>query len=93
MEIKLSVEQCDDGNFVSGDGCSTSWIIEPKYSWTGGTPTSKDTCVAIYGDGYKVSIEQWDDGNKVNGDGCSSTWMIESYFKWTGGTSSTKDTA
>ena len=30
-------EQWDDGNNANGDGCSSTWIVEAMYSWSGGT--------------------------------------------------------
>jgi len=56
-------EQCDDGNTVSGDGCSSTCqneVVGP-------------TC----GNGTIEAGEQCDDGNTVSGDGCSSTCQNE----------------
>ncbi len=70
-------EQCDDGNTVSGDGCSSTCGLEP--GWTcpkAGQPCQK---IEFCGDG-KVELdigEQCDDGNTVSGDGCSSLCQIE----------------
>jgi cysteine-rich repeat protein len=62
--VNQPTEQCDDGNNVSGDGCSATCQIEP--------PPSR--C----GDGiFNPATEQCDDGNNVNGDGCSSTCQVE----------------
>jgi len=59
-----SGEQCDDGNTVSGDGCSSVCKIE--------------TAGSICGDGIvDVAIEGCDDGNTVSGDGCSSDCRVE----------------
>jgi cysteine-rich repeat protein len=56
-------EQCDDGNVVNGDGCSSVCVLE---------------VANICGDGVlNASSEQCDDGNVVNGDGCSSVCAIE----------------
>jgi cysteine-rich repeat protein len=51
-------EQCDDGNFVSGDGCSKLCQVETEYC----------------GDGIVQSTrgEQCDDGNHQSEDGCSA---------------------
>lgn len=51
------LEQCDDGNTISGDGCSANCINEP----------------AICGNLRVEAGEQCDDGNLVSNDGCSST--------------------
>ena len=77
---------------LNGDGCSSTWTIEDKFSCTGGSATTKDTCKPIWGDGLKLGSKQWDDGNKVSGDGCSSSWMTELYYICSGGSSTTKDT-
>ena len=57
--INQATEQCDDSNLDSGDGCSSSCLIEQF--------------AAVCGDGTKQTGEQCDDGNNVDGDGCSST--------------------
>jgi len=57
-------EQCDDGNLLDGDGCSSTCTIEGPI-------------VAVCGDGFADRPEQCDDGNLLDGDGCSSTCSIE----------------
>jgi len=47
-------EACDDGNRISGDGCSDTCHIEP----------------AVCGNGRKEGGEQCDDGNSLNNDAC-----------------------
>jgi cysteine-rich repeat protein len=54
-------EQCDDGNTVNGDGCSSTCQLEH----------------AVCGNGVVETGEQCDDGNTVSGDGCSSTCQLE----------------
>ncbi len=54
-------ESCDDGNKVSGDGCSASCKVEAG------------TC----GDGVLNDGETCDDGNTTPGDGCSATCQTE----------------
>jgi len=56
-------EQCDDGNLVNGDGCSSSCIIE--------------TFGAVCGNNITEIGETCDDNNVINGDGCSSLCQIE----------------
>ncbi|MBU1022685.1 DUF4215 domain-containing protein, partial [bacterium] len=58
-------EECDDGNTVSGDGCSDSCDLEGNIG--GG----------ICGDGTQDLGEECDDGNTVSGDGCSATCDLE----------------
>ena len=56
-------EQCDDGNNIDGDGCSSICEIEIP--------------VPYCGDGNLDLGEQCDDGNNIDGDGCSSICEIE----------------
>ena len=67
-------ETCDDGNTISGDGCSADCQrIEPGYQCrVPGMP-----CTPICGDSRLTGSETCDDGNAVSGDGCSSTCQIE----------------
>lgn len=57
-------EECDDGNSVSGDGCSSSCMNEGE---------SDPVC----GNARLEANEQCDDGNLTNGDGCDSSCDIE----------------
>jgi len=61
--ILESPEQCDDGNLVSGDGCSKECKIEIK----------KPIC----GNKILEPPEECDDGNTKSGDGCSDKCKIE----------------
>jgi fibro-slime domain-containing protein len=75
--IVAGIEQCDDGNTNSGDGCSSTCAAEAGYTCT--TPGAACTKVEFCGDG-KVSLdinEQCDDGNAVSGDGCSALCKLE----------------
>ncbi len=68
-------EACDDGNTVSGDGCSASCQLE-----AGCVPPS---CVVdpTCGDGVPVTPQEGcDDGNTMNGDGCSAVCAPEAGF-------------
>ena len=56
-------EQCDDGNIVSGDGCSSSCQTEELDP--------------VCGNGIIEFGEQCDDGNGLSGDGCSATCQTE----------------
>jgi cysteine-rich repeat protein len=58
-----STEQCDDGNNVSGDGCSVDCKDED------GVPTC--------GNGIWEAGEACEDGNTLDLDGCSSTCQLE----------------
>jgi cysteine-rich repeat protein len=41
---RMGLEQCDDGNLVSGDGCSSNCTIEVGWECFGGSGSSKDSC-------------------------------------------------
>ena len=83
----------DDGNNDSADGCSSVCSIEQGWTWSGGTATTKDVWVEIWGDGKKYTIQSsfCDDGNTINNDGWSSTWNLEAGWSCSGGSPNTKD--
>ena len=56
-------EQCDDGNTINGDGCSST--------------CQNETPGAECGNGVVETGEECDDGNTTDGDGCSSTCQEE----------------
>ncbi len=74
-------EQCDDGNTINYDGCSSTCTIETcdvtcncgGYSY----PRVGLTCTTICGDGIVVGSEQCDDANAQSNDGCSSSCKVE----------------
>lgn len=76
-------EACDDGNTVSGDGCTSNCRqLEPGFSCSvPGVPCLK---VAVCGDGIVAASEQCDDGNRVSGDGCSDRCRYEFGMKCEG---------
>ncbi len=57
-QVNNSSEECDDGNRIEGDGCSSDCTHEPP--------------PPVCGDGTEDPGEECDDGNDVNGDGCSN---------------------
>lgn len=67
-------EQCDDGNSVSGDGCTSACRVEAGYVCRG----ARSVCAITCGDGVLASTEACDDGNTRAGDGCSTTCTAES---------------
>jgi fibro-slime domain-containing protein len=74
------LEQCDDGNTTSADGCSSTCAVEAGYT----CPTPGAACSRIErcGDSI-VSLdihEECDDGAAVSGDGCSALCTIEPNF-------------
>ena len=40
----LFYQECDDGNLIDGDGCSSNCTVEPNYVCKGGSWNSSDTC-------------------------------------------------
>lgn len=71
-----SDEACDDGNKVSGDGCSASCLqVERGFSCP--NPGKPCRAIARCGDGIVAASEQCDDGNVLPGDGCSERCRVE----------------
>jgi cysteine-rich repeat protein len=75
-------EECDDGNTVSGDGCSATCELEPGYACSPNQPCHVVVCGDGSEDSYLNSDGVWtyelcDDGNAVSGDGCSATCVPE----------------
>ena len=85
-------EQCDDGNLVNGDGCSSECTLEIcgngftdfKEQCDDGNSKDGDGCnrycqIEFCGDRkvQEVRGEECDDGNGVSGDGCTSLCKIE----------------
>lgn len=85
------LDYCDDGDRASGDGCSSTCCIEDGWQCSGGSPTSKDECSEICGDGKDLGFLECDDGNNVSGDGCSADCEIEFGWICEGGTKNTPD--
>ncbi|HDP73556.1 MAG TPA: DUF4215 domain-containing protein, partial [Candidatus Woesearchaeota archaeon] len=78
-------EQCDDGNTLDGDGCSSTcevesgWLCSPSFlpSIILDEPAGPSECSPVCGDGFIIGDEECDDGNTLYGDGCSSTCEVE----------------
>jgi len=78
--ILATREQCDDGNSVSNDGCSSTCLVEAGYTCaTVGQACSR---IAFCGDGaVNLNLgEQCDDGNLTSGDGCNALCHLEPNF-------------
>ena len=41
----MGIFECDDGNKLSGDGCSSDCLIEDNFKCEGGTYNTPDTCL------------------------------------------------
>ena len=64
-------EACDDGNLISGDGCSSSCLVEFLWTCTS-TENALSVCTAITcGNGVSNAGEECDDFNFVDNDGCT----------------------
>ncbi len=72
-------EHCDDGNRVSGDGCTSECRLEADHLCT--VPGSPCTSTKVCGDGVLVGDESCDDGGTVEGDGCSATCVLEAGYQ------------
>lgn len=68
-------EQCDDGNQMPGDGCSSNCQVEPY--WNCPNPCAPCTMTIICGDGAIGPGEECDDGNVRSLDGCSDACQRE----------------
>jgi fibro-slime domain-containing protein len=81
--IQQSTENCDDGNNLSGDGCSSSCVREAH--WT--CPTVGKPCIhdVMCGDGMIEGTEACDDGNTNSGDGCAADCTLECGWECPGG--------
>jgi cysteine-rich repeat protein len=75
--VQECVEDCDDNNTLSGDGCSSSCMREPGWvcSEQAAAPTVCWQCSC--GDGIVECEESCDDNNTISGDGCSSGCTVE----------------
>ena len=83
--IIYGVEQCDDNNKNSGDGCSGSCQVEAGYACNGQPSICQSIITGpVCGDGKIEGSEGCDDNNVFNGDGCSSSCSIETGYACTG---------
>jgi len=88
----INIEQCDDGNAIETDGCTTSCtspscgngiVDQGEECDLGSGNSDTGACllnckISFCGDGKtRTNIEQCDDGNNNNNDGCSSTCRNE----------------
>ena len=69
-------EECDDDNYVDGDGCSSKCTVEPLFRCE--IFFCRKTCPNGVVD--LDTGEKCDDGNSLDGDGCSSSCQIECGF-------------
>ena len=59
--LRMPTESCDDGNTSNNDGCSNLCAIESGYTCSGGSTTSKDTCVKCSAGFYQdpSNLSRW----------------------------------
>ena len=85
---RVGSEAWDDSNTTPNDGCSATCTVEPGYTWTGGSGTSKDTCskpVYTCPSGYiwtSGSCNSINDCSKVVTSICTSDYSLSSFNKW-----------
>ena len=77
----MGLRECDDHNLLSGDGCDPDCKVELGWKCEGGSPTGKDTCYEICGDGRDLGEYGCDDGNNIDGDGCDKYCFIETGYR------------
>ena len=68
--ILSQLEQCDDGNTGSGDGCSERCLLEVGWKCSGSPSRCTHT---VCGDGKIEGAEACEDGNAMPFDGCSAS--------------------
>lgn len=80
---------CDDGNFLDGDGWSSTWLTEIGYICFGGDFEREDECHELCGDGLvmgkKSDPTYCDDMNSKSGDGCDHFCRVEPGYVCSGG--------
>ncbi len=88
------LEECDDDDRDDGDGCSSTCTVEPLWSCTGGSPSSKDICTPICGDMKVVAgYEQCDnDNSRTPNDGCDANCQVEIGWSCSGGSATSAST-
>ncbi len=67
-QLDASLEECDDGNVLSGDGCNRLCLLEANLPWV--CPEPGQPC-ELCGNGVVEAQESCDDGNTDSGDGCA----------------------
>jgi len=92
LDMHSYAYDCDDGNIISGDGCSSTCHIEEGWYCYGGSPVTRDYCYEICGDTHNFGHIPCEDGNTRSGDGCSSTCQIEEGWYCYGGSATSIDT-
>ena len=55
--LRLSMEECDDGNFIEDDGCSAHCKVLPGWICSGGSSFSRDHCHKLQQDDLSLRCE------------------------------------
>ena len=75
----MGISECDDGNNISGDGCSSDCQIEENFKCDGGSYNGPDACLEtvppLLFSFYQINQEQFEihftELVKFKGKGCS----------------------
>ena len=78
-----SDETCEDSDYLNGDGCSSSCILETDHAWNCNS-TSPWTCTYC-GDGLTLNTEECDPGGSGTITGCVSC-VLSDLYQCTGST-------
>lgn len=70
---ELLGEECDQKNYLNGDGCNSTCNVEAGWSCSGSPSVCQPSC----GNGVLDAGEQCDDGDVISGNGCSSSCTVE----------------
>ena len=62
---RVFYQQCDDGNTVNGDGCSSTCKIEPHYKCLNGSQTHQSNCI-YNGHDFSLALKWIDKTNEQN---------------------------
>ena len=96
LDFHSFINECDDGNVISGDGCSSACLVENGWICTNACCHNKpDKCSQVCGDGIsflpKPTTNYCDDGNNFDYDGCNQNCKVEAGWKCSGGSPTTPD--
>jgi cysteine-rich repeat protein len=73
-------EECDDGDKMDGDGCSSACTKEAGFTCYG----HPSICYIACGDGVIAGDEKCDDGGNNDGDGCTASCRLEPGYHCSG---------
>ena len=86
IDIEQGPLDCDNGNMMDGDGCSSFCTVECGFECGGSSfstnESSHDVCWTVCGDGLRAGNEQCDNGKVGENDGCSLSCAVEASLGW-----------